>query len=64
METTKSFYIPKQLVMEAYKRVKENKGAAGIDGESIAAFEIKLKDNLYKIWNRLSSGSYFEPIAM
>lgn len=47
--------------MEAYKRVKANKGAAGIDDESIAEFEVNLKDNLYKIWNRMSSGSYFPP---
>jgi group II intron reverse transcriptase/maturase len=51
--------IPKQLVWEAYQRVKANRGAAGVDGESIAAFEKDLKGNLYKIWNRMSSGSYF-----
>ena len=61
MEKAKSFEISKHVVWEAYKRVKANKGAAGIDGESIAAFEEKLKDNLYKIWNRMSSGSYFPP---
>lgn len=61
MKTTKSFYIPKQLVMEAYKKVKENKGAAGVDEESLANFEENLKDNLYKIWNRMSSGCYFPP---
>jgi RNA-directed DNA polymerase len=48
-------------VWDAYKRVKANKGAAGIDEESIADFEINLKGNLYKIWNRMSSGSYFPP---
>jgi len=47
--------------MEAYKRVKANGGAAGIDNESIKDFEADLKDNLYKIWNRMSSGSYFPP---
>jgi len=61
MDETKPFKISKHVVWEAYKRVKANKGAAGIDGESIAAFEENLKDNLYKIWNRMSSGSYFPP---
>lgn len=53
--------IDKQLVMDAYKGVKENAGSAGIDGQSIADFERNLKGNLYKIWNRMSSGSYFPP---
>ena len=57
----KPFQIPKQLVWEAYKRVKANKGAAGVDGQSIEDFEADLKDNLYKIWNRMSSGTYFPP---
>ena len=57
----KSFQIPKQLVWEAYKRVKANKGAAGVDGQSIEDFEVDLRDNLYRIWNRLSSGTYFPP---
>jgi len=61
MNTTKSFEISKQVVLEAYKRVKANRGAAGVDGESIAGFERHLKGNLYKVWNRLSSGSYFPP---
>lgn len=61
MEKAKSFDISKHVVWEAYKRVKANKGVAGIDEESIAAFEERLKDNLYKIWNRMSSGSYFPP---
>lgn len=61
MDETKSFKISKHVVWEAYKRVKANKGAAGIDDESIAAFEGNLKNNLYKIWNRMSSGSYFPP---
>ena len=61
MDKTKSFEISKYVVWEAYERVKANKGAAGIDDESIAAFEENLKDNLYKIWNRMSSGSYFPP---
>ena len=57
----KPFRISKRLVWEAYKRVKANKGAAGVDGESIKDFERDLKNNLYKIWNRMSSGSYFPP---
>ena len=61
MDKTKPFKISKHVVWEAYKRVKANKGAAGIDEESIAAFEEDLKNNLYKIWNRMSSGSYFPP---
>jgi len=61
LSETKPFSISKQVVWDAYKRVKANKGAAGIDEESIADFEINLKGNLYKIWNRMSSGSYFPP---
>ena len=57
----KSFAIPKQLVWEAYERVRANKGAAGVDGQSIAEFEADLRNNLYKIWNRMSSGTYFPP---
>jgi retron-type reverse transcriptase len=53
--------IPKQLVWEAYQKVKANRGAAGVDGQSLAAFEEDLKGNLYKVWNRMSSGSYFPP---
>lgn len=59
MNETKSFNIPKSLVYEAYKRVKANKGSAGVDGESLKAFETDLSANLYKLWNRMSSGSYF-----
>jgi len=58
---TKSYHISKYAFMEAYKRVKANKGAAGIDGETIQDFEKDYKYNLYKIWNRMSSGSYFPP---
>jgi group II intron reverse transcriptase/maturase len=47
--------------MEAYESVKANKGTAGVDGQSMAAFEERLKDNLYKLWNRMSSGTYFPP---
>ena len=57
----KPFVISKQLVWEAYKQVKANKGAAGVDGQSIADFETNLQNNLYKIWNRMSSGTYFPP---
>ena len=61
MDKTKSYGISKKVVVEAYQRVKANKGAAGVDEQSLAEFEVKLKDNLYKIWNRMSSGSYFPP---
>ena len=57
----KSFEIFKWAVWDAYRRVKANKGAAGVDGESIKEFEENLQGNLYKLWNRLSSGSYFPP---
>lgn len=59
MRDSKSFNISKQLIWEAWKQVKANKGSAGIDNQSIEEFEINLKDNLYKIWNRMSSGCYF-----
>ena len=61
MDKTKSYEISKHVVMEAFQKVKANKGAAGIDDESLEAFEASLKNNLYKIWNRMSSGSYFPP---
>jgi RNA-directed DNA polymerase len=57
----KSFDIPKTLVWNAYQRVKANRGAAGVDGQSLTEFEQDEKNNLYKLWNRLSSGSYFPP---
>src|SRR4029453_15645626 len=57
----KPFSISKQVVVEAYKRVKANGGAAGVDAQDIGAFERDLKNNLYKIWNRMSSGTYFPP---
>jgi len=57
----KSFEISKHMVVEAYRRVRANKGAAGVDGESIEQFEVDLRGNLYKLWNRLSSGCYFPP---
>ena len=61
MDEAKPFKIPKREIWEAFKRVKANRGAAGVDGQSIAAFEANLSGNLYKLWNRLSSGSYFPP---
>ena len=61
VDKTKSYEISKHVVVEAFQKVKANKGAAGIDGKSLEAFEASLKDNLYKIWNRMSSGSYFPP---
>ena len=59
--TGKSFNIEKKRVYEAYKAVKSKGGAAGADGQTIEQFEADLKNNLYKIWNRMSSGSYFPP---
>lgn len=61
MRQTKPFDIPKALVWKAFKLVKVNKGSAGVDQESIKDFERDLSGNLYKLWNRLSSGSYFPP---
>ncbi len=62
METTgKPFLIEKARVYEAYKAVKSNRGAAGVDGRTIEQFDANLKGNLYRIWNRMSSGSYFPP---
>jgi RNA-directed DNA polymerase len=61
MNKTKSYEISKRVVLGAYQKVKANKGAAGIDDESLETFEANLKNNLYKIWNRMSSGSYFPP---
>src|ERR1700686_1916011 len=63
MSEAKPFVISKWEVWEAYKRVRANKGAAGVDEQSIADFERNLKGNLYKIWNRMSSGSYLPPPA-
>lgn len=61
MSATKPFSIPKKLVYDAFKAVKANAGAAGVDKETIEDFEADLKNNLYRIWNRMSSGSYFPP---
>jgi RNA-directed DNA polymerase len=57
----KSFEISKMEVWKAWEKVRDNKGAAGYDGQSIADFERDVHNNLYKIWNRMSSGSYFPP---
>src|SRR2546426_9518677 len=59
MTKAKPFDIPKREVWEAFKKVKANQGAAGGDGQTIADLGIDLANNLYKLWNRLSSGSYF-----
>src|SRR6266705_2856769 len=59
--TDKPFNIDKKQVYEAYKAVKSNGGAAGVDGQTIEQFEADLKSSLYKIWNRMSSGTYFPP---
>lgn len=61
MDKAKPFGISKREVWEAYKRVKANQGAAGVDGQSIEEFGEDLSNNLYRIWNRMSSGSYFPP---
>jgi RNA-directed DNA polymerase len=60
----KPFDISKRLVWEAYGRVKANRGAAGVDRQSIEDFEADLRNNLFKIWNRMSSGTYFPPAVM
>ena len=60
-DRAKSFNIPRQTVWDAYKRVKANKGAAGVDAQSMKDFEKNLEGNLYRIWNRMSSGTYFPP---
>lgn len=61
MIETKPFTISKDLVMKAFQLIKSNAGASGVDQQSVTDFELNLKDNLYKLWNRLSSGSYFPP---
>jgi RNA-directed DNA polymerase len=60
-DKVKPFQVSKQLVWKAYWKVKDNDGAAGVDGQSIEDFETDLRNNLYKIWNRMSSGTYFPP---
>jgi RNA-directed DNA polymerase len=61
MAENKPFCISKHVVLWAWSKVRDNHGAAGVDGVSIQAFERKLRDNLYKVWNRMSSGTYFPP---
>jgi RNA-directed DNA polymerase len=61
MAESKPFCISKWAVLTAWAKVRDNKGSAGVDGVSIEAFEKKLKNNLYRIWNRMSSGTYFPP---
>lgn len=61
MANTHRFIIDRWQVVKAYQLVKTNKGAAGIDNQSMSDFETDLKNNLYKIWNQMSSGSYFPP---
>ena len=61
MDNSKPFCIPKREVWDAYRRVKANQGAAGVDGQSIEQFEEDLKNNLYRLWNRMCAGSYFPP---
>src|ERR1700749_1962095 len=61
MTSAKPYCIAKRTVWEAYQQVKANRGAAGIDDETIADFEQDLSRNVYKLWNRMSSGSYFPP---
>jgi len=61
MTSAKPFVIPKKLIWEAHQRVKANRGAAGVDGQSISDFDRDLSRNLYRIWNRMSLGSYFPP---
>jgi len=60
-EITKSLPVTKRMVWEAYKQVKGNGGSAGVDKQSIEQFDANLSKNLYKIWNRMASGSYFPP---
>ena len=61
MNKTKPFCISKKRVKAAWEKVKANKGTYGVDEKSIEDFELNLKDNLYKLWNRMSSGTYFPP---
>jgi RNA-directed DNA polymerase len=61
VDEAKPFNIPKRVVWKAFKRVKANQGSAGVDRQSIAGFEADLSNNLYKLWNRMCSGSYFPP---
>ena len=60
---TKQHPITKKMVLDAYKKVKSKKGSAGVDGQSLQNFRENLSGNLYKIWNRMTSGSYFPPVV-
>ncbi len=60
-EKTKSFTVSQQMVYESYLKVCANAGSAGIDKETMEAFNQNLAKNLYKVWNRMASGSYFPP---
>lgn len=64
MREAKPFDISKRQVWEAYVRVKANKGGSGVDGVTIAEFDENLSYNLYKLWNRLASGSYMPPAVL
>lgn len=61
MNKAKQFQISETVVLEAFDRVKANRGAAGVDRQSVDSFEQELEKNLYKVWNRMSSGTYFPP---
>src|ERR1700682_1976316 len=61
VDKARPFNISKREVWLAYKRVRENRGAAGVDDQTIAEFEKDLSNNLYRLWNRMSSGSYLPP---
>jgi hypothetical protein len=61
LNKAKPFSISKRLIWEAFEKVKANQGAAGVDEQSIEEFESDLRGNLYKLWNRMSSGSYMPP---
>ena len=61
MDKAKPYDIAKREIWEAFKKVKANQGAAGVDGQSVSDFEVDLSNTLYKLWNRMSSGSYFPP---
>jgi RNA-directed DNA polymerase len=61
VSASKPFEIPKELVSKAWRMVKANKGSCGVDNETIDDFEKDLENNLYRLWNRMSSGSYFPP---
>ena len=61
VDKAKPFDIPKREVWDAFKKVRANQGAAGVDGQSVSDFEADLSNNLYKLWNRMSSGSYLPP---